>query len=102
VLSIDFKRTYDLVRNEVFYNIVIEFGVPVKVVRLSKVCLIKHNKVRFRRFRLTQHCFNSCLLFYSDQLLYVSVVRSCIYFCLKMVVRPKHVAVNLNKIVNNY
>jgi hypothetical protein len=26
----------------------------------------------------------------------------CIYFLLKMVVRPKHVADNLNKIVNNY
>jgi hypothetical protein len=26
----------------------------------------------------------------------------CIYFCLKMVVRPKHVEDNLNKIVNNY
>jgi hypothetical protein len=27
---------------------------------------------------------------------------SDVYFCLKMVVRPKHVADNLNKIVNNY
>jgi hypothetical protein len=26
----------------------------------------------------------------------------CIYFHMKMVVRPKHVADNLNKIVNNY
>jgi hypothetical protein len=26
----------------------------------------------------------------------------CIYFLMKMVVRPKHVVDNLNKIVNNY
>jgi hypothetical protein len=41
--------------------------------------------IRFRGFRLTQHCFNSSINFH-----------------LKMVVRPKHVAVNLIKIVNNY
>jgi hypothetical protein len=32
-------------------------------------------RVRFRGFRLTQHFFNSCLLFYSNYPLHVSVVR---------------------------
>ena len=33
-LSIDFKKAYDSVRREVLYNILIEFGVPKKLVRL--------------------------------------------------------------------
>jgi hypothetical protein len=41
---------------------------------------------------------SSCLLFHSN---YPLNFR-CIYFRVKMVVRPKHVADNLNKIVNNY
>jgi hypothetical protein len=38
-LFMDFKKAYDSVRREVLYNILIEFGVPMKVVRLSKMCL---------------------------------------------------------------
>jgi hypothetical protein len=38
-LFIDFKKAYDSVRREVLYNILIEFGVPMKLVRLFKVCL---------------------------------------------------------------
>jgi hypothetical protein len=33
-LFIDFKKAYDLVRREVLYNILIEFGVRMKLVRL--------------------------------------------------------------------
>jgi hypothetical protein len=35
----DLKKTYDLVRREVFYSIFIEFGVPMKLLRLIKMCL---------------------------------------------------------------
>jgi hypothetical protein len=38
-LFIDFKKTYYSVRREVLYNILIEFGVPMKLVRLIKMCL---------------------------------------------------------------
>jgi hypothetical protein len=38
-LFIDFKKTCDSVRREVLYSISIEFGVPVKFVRLIKMCL---------------------------------------------------------------
>jgi hypothetical protein len=38
-LFIDFKKSYDSVRREVLYNILIEFGVPMKLVRLIKICL---------------------------------------------------------------
>jgi hypothetical protein len=38
-LFIDFKKAYDSVRREILYNILIEFGIPVKLVRLVKICL---------------------------------------------------------------
>jgi hypothetical protein len=36
---IDFKGAYDLVRREVLYNSLIEFGVPMKLVKLGTMCL---------------------------------------------------------------
>jgi hypothetical protein len=38
-LFIEFKKAYDSVRWEAFYNIVTEFGIPNKLVRLINVCL---------------------------------------------------------------
>ena len=38
-LFIDFEKAYDSVRREVLYNILIEFGIPRKLVRLIKMCL---------------------------------------------------------------
>jgi hypothetical protein len=35
-LFIDFKKAYDAVRREVLYSILVEFGVPMKLVRLIK------------------------------------------------------------------
>jgi hypothetical protein len=40
-LFVDFKKTYDSARREVLYNILINFGVPTKLVRLIKMCLNK-------------------------------------------------------------
>jgi len=46
-LFIGFKKTYDQVRREVLYNILIEFGVPMKLVRLIKMCLAEtYSRVR--------------------------------------------------------
>jgi hypothetical protein len=36
---IDFKKAYDSVRREILYNILIEFGIPMKLVMLIKMCL---------------------------------------------------------------
>ena len=38
-LFIDFKEAYDSLRREVLYNILIELGIPMKLVRLIKMCL---------------------------------------------------------------
>jgi hypothetical protein len=38
-LSIDFKKAYDSVRREILYNILIEYGIPRKLVVLIKMCL---------------------------------------------------------------
>jgi hypothetical protein len=38
----DFEKAYNSVMREVLYNILIEFGVPMKLVRLSKCVSIKH------------------------------------------------------------
>jgi hypothetical protein len=35
----DFRKGYESVGREVLYNILIEFGVPMKLVRLIKMCL---------------------------------------------------------------
>jgi hypothetical protein len=40
-LFLDFKKTYDSVRRQVLYNILIEFGVHMELVRLIKMFLIK-------------------------------------------------------------
>jgi hypothetical protein len=48
-LFIDFKKAYDSARREVLYNIHIEFGVLVNLVRLTKICLKEtYSKVLIR------------------------------------------------------
>jgi hypothetical protein len=49
-LFIDFKKAYESVRREVLYNILIEFGIPMKLVRLIKMCLNEtYGKVCIRK-----------------------------------------------------
>jgi hypothetical protein len=38
-LFIDFKKAYDSIKREVLYNILLEFVIPKKLVRLIKMCL---------------------------------------------------------------
>jgi len=46
-LFIHFKKAYDSVRREALHNILIEFGIPMKLVRLIKMCLTEtHSRVR--------------------------------------------------------
>ena len=44
---IDFEKAYDSVRREILCNILFEFGVPRKLVRLIKMCLTEtYSRVR--------------------------------------------------------
>jgi hypothetical protein len=46
-LFIDFKKAYYSVRREAFHNILIEFGIPMQLVRHIKMCLNEtYNKIR--------------------------------------------------------
>jgi sorting nexin-29 len=46
-LFIDFEKAYDSVKREVLYNILLESGIPKKLVRLIKMCLNEtYSKVR--------------------------------------------------------
>jgi hypothetical protein len=38
-LFIDLKQACDLVRRELLYTVLTEFGVPMKLVRIIKMCL---------------------------------------------------------------
>jgi hypothetical protein len=51
-LFIKFKIAYDSVRREVLYNILIEFGIPRKIVGLIKMCLNKtYSTVRIDKYQ---------------------------------------------------
>jgi len=54
-LFIDFKRTYDSIRREILYNILIEFDIPLKLVRLVRVFLKHIAEAGLARICLT--CF---------------------------------------------
>jgi hypothetical protein len=46
-LFIDLKKAYDSIKREVLYNILLEFGIPKKLVRIIKICLNEtYSKVR--------------------------------------------------------
>jgi sorting nexin-29 len=49
-LFIDFKKAYDSIKREVLYNILLEFGIPKKIVRIIKICLSEtYSKVCIRK-----------------------------------------------------
>jgi len=48
---IGFRKAYDSVTREVLYNIFIEFGIPMILIRLIKLCLNK----TYSRFRVGDH-----------------------------------------------
>jgi hypothetical protein len=45
------KKAYDSVKREVLYNILLELGIPKKLVRLIKMCLNE----TYRKVRLGKH-----------------------------------------------
>ena len=75
-LLIDFKKAYDSVRRKVLYNIFNKFGIPMKLVRLIKMCLTEmYSRVQvdknlpcmfpirngLKKEMLYHHCFSTLL-----------------------------------------
>jgi hypothetical protein len=64
-LFIGFKKVYDSVRRKVLYNVFIELGTFIKLVRLIKMCLNEtYNKVRIvlkQEYSLLPLLFNFAL-----------------------------------------
>jgi hypothetical protein len=73
-LLIDFKKACDSVSGEILYNIVIEFGILTKLVRLIKFCLTEtcsrlwvgrnlsdmfHTKMVWKKEMNYRHCFQT-------------------------------------------
>jgi hypothetical protein len=67
-IFIHFKKAYDSVRREVLYNIIIEFGVPMKLVRLIKMCLNETYSKVYRGKHLSESVPIQCCLKQEDAL----------------------------------
>jgi hypothetical protein len=57
-LFIDIKKAYDSARREVLYNILLQFGVPMKLVRMIKMC----SNETYIKVRLGKHLSDSFLI----------------------------------------
>jgi hypothetical protein len=54
----DFTKAYDSIKREVLYNILLEFGIPKKLVRQIKICLNEtYTKVRLGKICLIHFLF---------------------------------------------
>jgi len=61
-LSISFKKAYGSVRREDLYNILIQFGIPMKLVRIIKMCLNeKCSRMRVGRNLSDMFTIRNCL-----------------------------------------
>ena len=85
-LFIDFKKVYDLVRGEVLYNILIEFGIPMKLIKLLKMCLNETETVS--RLMMWNACYHSVQNLFSSSLLSKNIkikiyrtIFACCFVC---------------------
>jgi hypothetical protein len=74
-ILVDFKKANDSIRREVLYNIPIGYGIPMKLLRLIKMCLSEtYSRVRvgkksdmiaasydLKEEMLYRHCFSTLL-----------------------------------------
>jgi hypothetical protein len=61
-LFIGFKKVCDSMRREALYNVLIKFGVPVKLVKLLKMCLSEtRSKVNMGKHLCDSFLIQNCL-----------------------------------------
>ena len=59
---IDFKKAYDSFRREDLYNTLNEFGIPMKLVRLIKMCLNEfYSRIRAEKHLPDMFLIKNCL-----------------------------------------
>jgi hypothetical protein len=68
-LFTEFEKADDSVMRDVLYNVLIEYGVPIKLIRINKMCLndtfllksLQVNKyyVSYSKWSKTRRCFNA-------------------------------------------
>jgi hypothetical protein len=62
-LFIDFMKAYDLVWRQVLSNVLIEFGIPMKLIKLIKMCLnLTYTKVRIGKHLSDISPIQNCLM----------------------------------------
>jgi len=61
-LYIDLKKAYNSIRSEVIYNILTEFGFPMKLVRLIKICPNEtYSRIQVGKHLSDMFLINKCL-----------------------------------------
>jgi hypothetical protein len=61
-LFVDFKKACDSVRGEVLHTILIEFGIPLKLVRLIKMCVYEtYSRVQVGKHLSDRFLIKNCL-----------------------------------------
>ena len=88
-LFIDFKKACISVSREALYNILIEFGIPMQLVRLMKVCLNE----TYSRVRVGKHLTN---MFPIKNVLKQRDVLSPLLFNISLEYAVRRVQVNQN------
>jgi hypothetical protein len=78
-LFIDFKKAYESVNRETLCNILLQFGIPKKLVRLIKICLNEtYSKIRVGKICLINFLFR---MGRNKKILYCHCFEFCFRIC---------------------
>jgi hypothetical protein len=78
-LFIDFKKACDSIKREVFYNFLLEFGIPKKAAKLIKICLNK----TYSKVPISKILFDTCPVQngLKEEMLFAFAFKFCFRIC---------------------